>query len=354
MLNLQYSLPQGREFLFCGISGVPVVVKSWGDRIVVPASVLGYSASGSVFLKGDNGILSVVKDSVNAIDSRQVLSNTLSLLDRHSLALLIAPSVECWASWDIVDQVTKGLESSLSHAYHMDDKVVFTFLQKEVVEVLDDTTRLINNLLTNTVSSASIMPIMGGGSCGFCVNFRLYGDEKYCKQFVAGVLLHAPECTVFTNSSHPSFIRLNTATCPHYVCYGKYGALLKVDFLSDGVEFSCMHPDCTGNIYLSVASIVLSGILGIEKALPLPDEVVEVNPTSVSKLTRLPMNLTDALNLSESSGFLKRLLGESYANLYFSAKIGETKAFDKIVGESEYATYYHKFIKRVDGGATKV
>lgn len=352
MKEFQNSLPKGGEFLFCGVSGIPVAIRSWSEEMEVPLSIFG-EGNGRVRLKvlEDTPILSVVGD--NVIDGRRLLEDKILRLKSIGIDISISTTTKVWSDKSIVEEVVKILAEygyTLSHSYFEDKSVSFVSPYFEVVKSIDEVVALRHAIIIASERlrvGSSFLPVSGGGRCGFLGSIVLKGDRGLLEAFAGGVLLHSPECTVFTNSSNPSFIRLNSSTCPHYVCYGKAkGALYDVEFNNDRLRLDCDYWDNTGNPYLILASIIEAGLMGVECSLSLPDEVVELNPTVTTGLVRLPMSLKEALNISEGSGFLSRLLGDRHRNLFFIQKTEECKAFDGVKGEAEYATYYSKLIKK--------
>lgn len=355
MQSINDSFPHhsGKEFLFCGLSGIPVEIRSWRDNIEVPTSLLGYGGGGYMSLNRLTKSSSVNIETSGVLDTRRVLTQKVETLKEIGLDVEISTLNEVWSDGAVIDGVADILKDEgniLSHAYVLDKKVIFCTPYGDVVDAIDDVVILRHALRVASdrlKTGLSFMPISGGGRCGVGLNFLIKGDREKVISFCAGMVLHSPECTVFTNSSHPSYVRLNSAGCAHYVCYGKSdGALFHIEFSQDGARVGCDYLDNTGNPYLVVASLLEGAIMGVEHQVKLPDEVDELNPTVTSKLVRLPMSLKEALFLSEGSGFLKRVLGESHANTFFTQKSIECKAFDTVVGEGEYAVYYSKLIKK--------
>lgn len=352
--NNSFPRTYGKEFLFCGISGIPVGIRSWCDSIEVPTTLLGYGDRGFVTLVRENEKASSINVvGAKILDTRRVLHQKLDNAKTLGICVELSTASEVWSNGSIIDEVAEVVEGDgykLSHAYVLDKKLVFCTPYCDVLEGVDEVVLLRHAILNSSEKlgiTSSFMPISGGGRCGFGVRLRIKGERSIVTNFCAGVILHSPECTVFTNSSHPSYVRLNSSGCAHYVCYGNTdGALFKIEFQQDDLILSCNYADNTGNPYLLIASLIEGGIMGVDHQAKLPDEVEELNPTVTSRLVRLPMSLKEALTLSEGSGFLKRLLGESYANLFFAEKRKECKVFDTVVGEGEYAVYYSKLTKK--------
>ena len=346
MTDFQDSLPQGREFLFCGLSGIPECITSWRDEIEVPNKSIGYSeVDGFTVLYGGDDSVVVVKS--NAIfDSLEVLRAKLSAVESMGIGIEIA---------SITEVACEGIDGALgrfaslgytpSYVYREDKKVGICSTFGEVTQQLNELT-ILRYLIMKYCEKASFLPITEGG-CGFGLDIKLYGDRELSSQFLAGIILHSPECTIFTNSSHPSYVRLNSSNCAHYVSYGKIDSVThRVEFCRDYITVRIRYMDNTGNPYLLTSAILEAGIMGVSYKATLSDEVQELTPAVSANLVRLPMSLKEALEVSIGSGFANRVLGEAFSNIFFLKKQKECKAFESIKGESEYAYYYSKLTKK--------
>jgi glutamine synthetase len=143
------------------------------------------------------------------------------------------------------------------------------------------------------------------------------------KQFVAGLLTHAPEITAVTNQFVNSYKRLwGGDEAPSYLTWGhnNRSALVRVPLYKPGkgqsarVEYRAI--DSAANPYLAYALLLAAGLKGIENGYELPAEV-EGDVWSMTKAERkamgygsLPASLDHALSLMEDSELVAETLGE--------------------------------------------
>jgi glutamine synthetase len=143
------------------------------------------------------------------------------------------------------------------------------------------------------------------------------------RQFVAGLLKHAPEITAVTNQFVNSYKRLwGGDEAPSYVTWGhnNRSALVRVPLYKPGkgnsarVEYRAI--DSAANPYLSFSLLLAAGLKGIEEGYELPAEA-DGDVWSLSDAERralgyeaLPASLDRALNLMESSELVAETLGE--------------------------------------------
>jgi glutamine synthetase len=150
-----------------------------------------------------------------------------------------------------------------------------------------------------------------------------YQLSKIGRQFVAGLLTHAPEITAVTNQFVNSYKRLwGGDEAPSYLTWGhnNRSALVRVPLYKPGkgqsarVEYRAI--DSAANPYLSYALLLAAGLKGIENGYELPAEV-EGDVWSMTKAERramgygsLPSSLDHALSLLEDSELVAETLGE--------------------------------------------
>ena len=143
------------------------------------------------------------------------------------------------------------------------------------------------------------------------------------RQFVAGLLRHAPEISAITNQFVNSYKRLwGGHEAPNYITWGhnNRSALVRVPLYKPGkgqsarIEYRAM--DSAANPYLAFAVLLAAGMKGIEEGYDLPpeaaDTVWELSPQERKALgyEALPTSLDNALNLMEQSELVAETLGE--------------------------------------------
>jgi glutamine synthetase len=146
------------------------------------------------------------------------------------------------------------------------------------------------------------------------------------RQFVAGLLKHAPEITAITNQFVNSYKRLwggdEAREAPSYLTWGhnNRSALVRVPLYKLGkgqsarIEYRAM--DSAANPYLAFAVILAAGLKGIEGGYELPPEA-DGDVWSLTDSERralgyesLPASLDRALGLMEDSELVAETLGE--------------------------------------------
>lgn len=147
------------------------------------------------------------------------------------------------------------------------------------------------------------------------------------RQFVAGLLRHAPEITAVTNQFVNSYKRLwGGDEAPSYVTWGhnNRSALVRVPLYKPGkgqsarVEYRGI--DSAANPYLAYSLLLAAGLKGIEEGYELPAEAdADVfNMTSAERRAlgyqALPSSLDRALLIMEESELVAETLGEQVFN----------------------------------------
>jgi glutamine synthetase len=150
-----------------------------------------------------------------------------------------------------------------------------------------------------------------------------YQLSKVARQFIAGLLHHAPEITAVTNQFVNSYKRLwGGDEAPSYVCWGhnNRSALVRVPLYKPGkgqsarVEYRAI--DSAANPYLAFSLMLAAGLKGIEEEYELPAEA-EDDVWALSDAERralgyspLPASLDQAVQSMEESELVAETLGE--------------------------------------------
>ena len=164
--------------------------------------------------------------------------------------------------------------------------------------------------------------------------------SKTARQFMAGILRHAPEFTAITNQFVNSYKRLwGGGEAPSYVSWGhnNRSALMRVPLYKPGkgqasrLEYRGI--DSAANPYLAYAVLLGAGLKGIEEGYELPESAVE----DVSALTTaerralghdpLPSSLHDAIRQMEESELMPQILGEQVFENFLRNKRAEWQEY---------------------------
>ncbi len=215
---------------------------------------------------------------------------------------------------------------------------------------------------------ASFMPkpLMGHNGSGMHVNMSLFKKDrnaffdpqdrlhlsKSAKQFIAGLLKHAPEITLVLNQWVNSYKRLVPGyEAPVYVTWAQRNRsdLIRIPMYKPDKEASTRielrSPDPACNPYLAFSVILAAGLEGIERHYPLPVPTEE-NVAALSDeerarrgIAQLPDNLGTAIELAEESPLLKRTLGEHVYHSFLQNKKIEYRRFCTALTDYELKTY---------------
>ena len=215
---------------------------------------------------------------------------------------------------------------------------------------------------------ASFMPkpLAEHNGSGMHVNMSLFRGErnvffeakdrlhlsKTAKQFIAGLLRHAPELTLILNQWVNSYKRLVPGyEAPVYVTWASRNRsdLIRIPMYKPGKEtasrIELRSPDPACNPYLAFSAILAAGLEGVEKKYELPAPTEE-NVATLSEaerdrrgIVRLPASLGEAIELAEGSKLLRRALGEHVFSSFLQNKKIEYDRFRRALTDYEIKTY---------------
>lgn len=197
------------------------------------------------------------------------------------------------------------------------------------------------------------LSLFQGGKNAFHEPGAEYGLSRMGRQFIAGLLKHAPEYCAVTNQWVNSYKRLwGAQEAPSYVCWGhnNRSALVRVPFhkptkgTSSRVEFR--GADSATNPYLAFAVLLAAGMAGIEGGYELPEgaedavwELTENERRSLG-IEPLPTDLFRALETFESSELMANTLGEQVFEFFLRDKHAEWNRYREQVTAYELASTF--------------
>ncbi len=179
-----------------------------------------------------------------------------------------------------------------------------------------------------------------------------YQLSKVGRQFIAGLLRHAPEVSAVTNQWVNSYKRLwGGGEAPAHVCWGhnNRSALIRVPMYkpskgqSTRVEVRTIDSAC--NPYLAYAVLLAAGLKGIEEGYELPPEA-EDDVWSLTDGERralgidpLPLSLNEAIERMEQSELVAETLGEHVFDFFLRNKRAEWDDYRSQVTPFELQRY---------------
>ncbi len=209
-------------------------------------------------------------------------------------------------------------------------------------------------------------PVFGQNGSGMHVHQSLFkGDKnaffdikdkyhlsKMGKQYIAGILNHAPEITAVCNQWVNSYKRLVPGyEAPVYVSWARRNrsAMVRVPMYKPGKEkatrMEYRSPDPACNPYLAFAVMLAAGLRGIEKNYKLPDPVeadifeMDEKARADAGITSLPGSLYEALLLVQKSELVRGILGDHIFEKFIENKKVEWDRFRTHVSQYEIDRY---------------
>ncbi len=179
-----------------------------------------------------------------------------------------------------------------------------------------------------------------------------YYLSKIARHYTAGLLKHAPEITSVVSQWVNSYKRLVPGyEAPVYLSWARRNRsdMIRVPEYQPGKENSTRVefrvPDPAGNPYLAFSVMLAAGLEGIEKEYELVDPIEENVFVMSSKereergIGSLPMNLSDAVNLTEKSELVRKALGNHVFDSFIKNKKIEWDQYRIQVTEYELKRY---------------
>ena len=174
---------------------------------------------------------------------------------------------------------------------------------------------------------ASFMPKpkTGVNGNGMHINMSVTSDDGRDLQdaFMAGILAHIREITLFLNPHTDSYQRLGEMKAPRYISWSKENRsqLIRIPAMKNGRRrIELRSPDPCANPYLCYALLIHAGLDGIrsqmEPPAPLDVNLFQAEASLTRQLDKLPQSHQEAWEMAERSEFVKRLLPGSIIKAY--------------------------------------
>lgn len=136
------------------------------------------------------------------------------------------------------------------------------------------------------------------------------GDCFY--QFMAGILEHISEITLFLNPTAQSYLRLGSHKAPQYISWSpeNRSQLIRIPAANaEGSRIELRSPDASANPYIAYALLIYAGLDGVERGL-IPPPSADFNlftaaEQELSGFKKLPNSLTEAAAVAKKSDFIK-------------------------------------------------
>ena len=186
---------------------------------------------------------------------------------------------------------------------------------------------VVKTLATLNGAWASFMPkpLPEEPGSGMHVNISLTTKDgrDHSQAFLAGILAHIREMTLFLNPCRESYSRLGGRKAPKYVSWSpeNRSQLVRIPAVKGSSKrIELRSPDPQANPYLVFALLIYAGLDGIDRGLPLPEpadfNVYTAPKEWTDRLEPLPASLEEAQEAAKNSDFLRKYLPETYFDTY--------------------------------------
>lgn len=172
------------------------------------------------------------------------------------------------------------------------------------------------------VADFSPKPMDNKPGNGMHINMSIQDHEELISPFMAGILHHMQELTLFLNPTIDSYKRLGKEKAPMYVTwsYQNRSQLIRIPATHGSNRIELRSPDCSCNPYLAYALLIYAGLEGIEnKMIPRPSTDVNlynVDEEITKDLECLPISLDQAKEKAKHSSWLKERLDANILSSY--------------------------------------
>ncbi len=155
-------------------------------------------------------------------------------------------------------------------------------------------------------------------------------------QFLGGILHNAEALCAFFNPTVNSYKRLNAQTTlsgatwsPNAVTYGGNNRTHMVR-IPDAGRFELRLMDGAANPYLLQAGVLAAGLDGIDNQRD-PGKRLDVNMYAegqgLKNIRRLPLNLLDALRVTDKSKMLRAAFGDAFIDSYVKLRMDDWRSY---------------------------
>ena len=151
------------------------------------------------------------------------------------------------------------------------------------------------------------------------------GSVSLTDMFMAGIMKHIREITLFLNPLRKSYERFGQMEAPYFISWGEQNRtqLIRIPAAGEGRKrIELRSPDAATNPYLAFALVIYAGLDGLENAmrpdLPMNVNMFRADPDLTRKLDKLPRHIDEAMSCAKESDFVRRYVPleilEEYCN----------------------------------------
>ena len=217
-----------------------------------------------------------------------------------------------------------GIQPETSHHEEGPGQQEIDFRFSDALSAADNAITFKN--VVKTISQAagahadfSPKPLEGKSGNGMHINISIKDRNGRDVQdmFMAGIMEHIREITMFLNPKKESYMRLGEKKAPKYITWSpeNRSQLVRIPAAApENRRIELRSPDPTANPYHAYALLIWAGLDGIRRGL-MPPEPTNVNlfmagDDITSSLERLPQSLDEAREFAKNSRIVRECLPE--------------------------------------------
>ena len=217
-----------------------------------------------------------------------------------------------------------GIQPETSHHEEGPGQQEIDFQFSDALSAADNAVTFKN--VVKTISQAagahadfSPKPLEGESGNGMHINISIRdrSGRDVQNMFMAGVMEHIREITMFLNPKKESYLRLGEKKAPKYITWSpeNRSQLVRIPAAApENRRIELRSPDPTANPYHAYALLIWAGLDGIRRSL-MPSEPTNVNlfmagDDITSSLERLPQSLDEAREFAKNSRIVRECLPE--------------------------------------------
>ena len=168
-------------------------------------------------------------------------------------------------------------------------------------------------------------PLPGKSGNGMHINMSIESRDgiDHSESFMAGILKHIREITLFMNPCVNSYMRLGERKAPKYITWSpeNRSQLIRVPAATGKYRrIELRSPDPMANPYIAFALLIHAGLDGINNKLkadePVNIDLFTADKSITGKLEQLPASLAEAVDLAKNSAFVNSILPREFVELY--------------------------------------
>lgn len=220
-----------------------------------------------------------------------------------------------------------GINPEVSHHEVGPGQNEIDFRYSNALQAADDaaTFKWVVKAIANSqglVADFSPKPLENEPGNGMHINMSIQNHDELMQPFLAGILHHIDDLTLFLNPSEDSYKRFGKDKAPKYVTwsYQNRSQLIRIPATHSTNRMELRSPDCSCNTYLAYALLIYAGLEGIEKNYELQPctdmNLYNASADEIKDLKVLPLSLKEAKEKAKQSDWLKVVVDPAILDSY--------------------------------------